>query len=67
MRRLRGVWRCRCRQVVTAERHLYGDRDPVLETSKLPNSSGDCRFESISLQRRVRSELRSAEWTATTT
>jgi hypothetical protein len=53
LRRLRGVWRCRCRQVVTAERHLYGDRDPVLETSKLPNSAGDRWFESISLQRRV--------------
>ena len=51
LRRLRGVWRCRCRQVVTAERHLYGDRDPVLETSKLPNSAGDRRFESISLER----------------
>jgi hypothetical protein len=35
------------------ERHLYGDRDPVLETSKLPNSAGDRWFESISLQRRV--------------
>jgi hypothetical protein len=51
--RLRGVWRYRCRQVVTAERHLYGDRDPVLETSKLPDSAGDRWFESISLQRRV--------------
>jgi hypothetical protein len=30
-----------------------GDRDPVLETSKLPNSAGDRRFESISLQQRV--------------
>jgi hypothetical protein len=54
--RLRGVWRCRCRKVVTAERHLYGDRDPVLETSKLPNSAGDRRFGSISLQREVRCE-----------
>jgi hypothetical protein len=57
LRRLRGVWRCRCRQVVTAERHLYGDRDPVLETSKLPNSAGNRWFESISLQRRVGCEL----------
>ena len=57
LRRLRGVRRCRCRQVVTAERHLYGDRDPVLETSKLPNSAGDRWFESIFLQPRVINEL----------
>jgi hypothetical protein len=36
-----------------AEPHLYGDRDPVLETSKLPNSAGDRWFESISLLQRV--------------
>src|SRR5271169_2826977 len=67
LRRLRGVWRYRCRQVVTAERHLYGDRDPVLETSKLPNSAGDRWFESISLQQRVSSEPCSgcaARWSA---
>ena len=61
LRRLRGVWRCRYRQVVTAERHLYGDRDPVLETSKLPNSAGDRRFESISLRQSVRL-LRGSSW-----
>jgi hypothetical protein len=32
---------------------------PFLETSKLPTSAGDRRFESISLQRRVRCEPRS--------
>jgi hypothetical protein len=58
LRRLRGVWRYRCRQVVTAERHLYGDRDPVLETSKLPNSAGDRWFESNSLQRDREHNLR---------
>jgi hypothetical protein len=30
---------------------ICGDRDLVLETSKLPNSAGDRRFESVSLQR----------------
>jgi hypothetical protein len=44
LRLLRGVWRCRCRQVVTAERHLYGDRDPVLESVVYP--AGDRGFES---------------------
>src|SRR5271169_4286267 len=45
-------------QVVTAERHLYGDRDPVRETSKLPNSAGDRWFESISLQPLSQANLR---------
>ena len=41
---------------------------PVLETSKLPNSAGDRRFESISLYQRVRcshARIRSPCWRST--